>query len=282
MLKNIIISFSDDLWKMEQTKRFYKKIEENFEKVQSLTEGLQRENPEWDSLILTDQPETFKEAQKRNIACLPVVLHTECMDSFEGAKYLLGGIGDVDPEYLNRIYLRFHKLPWTILETERTVVREMTVEDVDGLYEIYREPSITRYTENLFEDPEMEREYTRVYINQVYRLYEFGVWIIEDKQNPGTIIGRAGLTMREGYSEPELGYVIGVSYQRNGYGREVCQAILEYGFEQFEFPRIHAITHPDNIASHKLCEKLGFHFVKKIEMNGEQMDLMDVTVDSMR
>ena len=36
---------------------------------------------------------------------------------------------------------------------------------------------------------------------------------------------------REGFAEPELGFIIGVGWQRRGYGEEVCRAIMKYGLQ---------------------------------------------------
>lgn len=223
-------------------------------------------------LFVTDLPYMYVKAHRKKVAALPIALSQDKMDSFGGAKYLLGGLEGIDFFYLNRIYQRHHNIPWHILETQRTLVREMTVKDVDGLYEIYKEPSITKYTDNLFQDKEEEKAYTKEYIETVYYFLEFGVWIVQDKQNPGVIIGRAGLSMREGFEEPELGYIIAVPYQKKGYATEVCGAIIRYAKEQLGLKGLRIVMSEDNIASHRLCAKLGFTFAGRIEVNGKEME----------
>ena len=145
------------------------------------------------------------------------------------------------------------------------------MDDVEALYQIYQEPSITAYTEGLFEDICEERAYVENYIDKVYKLYEFGVWIIEDKLRAGQIIGRAGFSMREEFKDPELGYIIAVPYQRQGYGREVCEAILKYGYKQLAFTKVRVLMDEENIASRCLCEKLGFSFDGKITLNQKEL-----------
>lgn len=237
------------------------------EKACNLCEAYDRET----SLVLTDITFVYEKAVGRNIAVLPIALTEQCYDAFPGSDYLLAGLNGIDMFYLNRIYERAHHIPWHILDTERTRVREMTVEDVDALYEIYSDPAITKYTDKLYDDPEEERAYTREYIRTVYRFTEFGVWMIEDKNIPGKVIGRAGLSLREGFDTPELGYVISADYQNKGYATEVCQAIIRYAREQFDFERLRIIMTDGNEASYRLCKRLGFIFDMVVCIDGKNM-----------
>lgn len=244
-------------------------------------------------LIVTDSTEIFEKAKTEKTACLPVVVSGHAlaigqsdddrekyqallsdhikMDMFWGADYLITDLDGIDLEYLVRIYQRHHNIPWRILETERTLVREMCVDDLDGLYEIYAKESITRYMEGLYENKEAEKAYIEDYVRHVYKLYEFGMWIVEDKLNLGTIIGRAGLSMREDFEEPELGYVIREEYQGRGYAKEVCKAILEYGYDRFDFQNVRVLMEPENQPSVKLCESLGGKFDREVLLEGKKM-----------
>ena len=48
--------------------------------------------------------------------------------------------------------------------------------------------------------------------------------------------------MREGFDEPELGFIIAREAQRKGYCMEACGAILEYGFRELGFERVQALA----------------------------------------
>ena len=140
---------------------------------------------------------------------------------------------------------------------QRMLVRESTPGDVEEFYRIYSSPSITYYMEDLFPDREQEMEYMKAYIEQVYGFYGFGLWTVI-KKDTGQIIGRAGLNVREGYEIPELGFIIDVEHQRQGYGYEVCCNILDYTREKLEFDQVQAFVDKENQASIRLLEKLGF------------------------
>ena len=165
---------------------------------------------------------------------------------------------------------RLAGLPWKIIETDRCLIRETTVEDVDAFWEIYREPSITRYTDHLYPEIEQEKNYVREYIEKVYTYYEYGVWTIVEKSS-GLVIGRAGFSARPGYEDPELGFVIGVPWQGKGYAYEVCSAILDYGWEQLGFEEVQALVDPGNQTSLSLCKKLGF----EMESTADKPEIVD-------
>ena len=77
------------------------------------------------------------------------------------------------------------------------------------------------------------------------------------ERKSGRCVGRAGFFMREGFDEPELGFIIAREAQRKGYCMEACGAILEYGFRELGFERVQALAAERNGASLAVCRKLG-------------------------
>jgi len=84
------------------------------------------------------------------------------------------------------VYERHFNIPWTILETERCIVRELELSDLDDLFSMYAEPGMTDYMEGLYEYEE-ELEYQKAYIENMYRFYGYGMWLPFLKKN-GTLI----------------------------------------------------------------------------------------------
>ena len=176
---------------------------------------------------------------------------------FSGLKYAIEEPGELDAEYFENTYRRLAGLPWDILETDRCILRETTEEDVEAFCEIYADPEVTRYTGAPFSSVEQEKQYVKEYIEKVYAFYNFGVWTVVRK-NTDTVIGRAGLSYRAGFEQPELGFMIGRPWQGRGLAWEVCRAILCWGREQFGPIEVNAMVCPENNASLRLCKKLGF------------------------
>lgn len=237
-------------------------------------------------LILTDSPELARICRRLDMAVAAVLSGAPELAAagdvdvcgagdFPGVPYAVTDTEDLDENYLERIWRRYRGIPWEICRTDRCIVRETVPEDVESFYEIYRDKEITRYMENLFEDREKERQYIRDYIEKVYGFYGFGMWTVCLRET-GEVIGRAGLSMREGFEEPELGYVIGKKWQRQGIAEEVCREILAYGREELGFERVRALMHPKNAASKRLCHKLGFQYAEEIELAGIRYDSYEI------
>lgn len=163
-----------------------------------------------------------------------------------------------DYKFLWQVWLRSHGLPWHICETKRLCLREAVEEDLDFFYEMMGDPEAAQFLDSLDQDREKEREKLAAYQKQMYGFYGFGIWTVLEKST-GRTIGRAGLQMREGFREPELGFGIGVGFREMGYGEEACRAVLDYAAGELELPCVRAVVDEKNVSSRRLCEKLGFY-----------------------
>ena len=206
-------------------------------------------------LLLTDDVKLLRAWENCAVRGALLLHEDNRQEDFTGIRYALEQVDELDREELDRIYRRLHGLPWRILETERCAVREITVGDVDRMYEIYAEPSITEYMDDLYADREKEKDYTLEYIRNMYGFYGYGMWVVEEKHS-GRVIGRAGIEPCG--EEAELGYVIARPWQRLGIAGEVCRAILKYGFEELGMDQISARVQSANQPSKRLLQKLGF------------------------
>lgn len=222
-----------------------------------------------DCLWMTDVSELNNVLWEENHPVLAFLHEKNCNQDFSNVIYACEKPWELDAVYMDRVYRRYQRIPWDILETDRCLVRETTPEDAEDFYKIYSVPSITRYTEGLFPQIEQEKQYINDYIDKIYSFYDFGVWTIL-KKDTEEIIGRAGFSYREGFEEPEIGYVIGEPWQRQGYAEEVCRAILEYGRQELEFTRVQAFIRPENKASLALCHKLGMKPAREVIIAGQR------------
>ena len=251
-----------------------------------------------DCLMIADCEETVQQAKQCNCAVLGYEppqqedVNTMPVREYEGGKVsrdsmqslpirriqsplemVVEGFEEIDFYFLERIYQRFHHLPWTVMETERCYLREITLDDIDRLYELYAPGEITKYMDGLHENREEEVAYTKAYIDHMYRFFGYGLWLVVENAT-GEIIGRAGLEHRETQDEwwLEMGYMIAVDYQKQGYATEVCEGILQYAREALEFEEISCMIHRENATSIHLAEKLGFHWEKRVLLQGKQIE----------
>ena len=183
-------------------------------------------------------------------------------ESFQGAAYLVERPQDIDRDSYQKIYERAAGLPWTIAETARCLIREMTVDDVESLYPLYEDEQARRFLKPLCPDHDKEREIVKAYIDKVYGLFGYGMWVVIRKSD-GALIGRVGFeTGRK--KEAPLGYLFRKDCRRQGYAFEVCDAVMRFAREELGFtgedaaPLLTAYVEEENTASRRLLSRLGF------------------------
>lgn len=152
----------------------------------------------------------------------------------------------------------FGDLP--ILETERTILRKITREDENDMFEYCSDEEVAKYT-TWYEHKEIED--TRVFIHMVldqYHHQQVAPWGIEDKLS-GKLIGTCGFVYwNTNHSRAELGYALSRTYWGKGYMSEVVKKMIEFGFTKMELVRIEARCHLENIGSWRVMEKAGMQF----------------------
>ncbi|MEE3495201.1 MAG: GNAT family N-acetyltransferase, partial [Butyrivibrio sp.] len=186
-------------------------------------------------------------------------------EEFPGVKYIFSDIDEVDIDSFIKAYQRYAKEPWDVLTTDRLLVRETTLDDVDEFYKLYKDPEMTRYMEGLFENPEDEKRYQKDYIEKVYGLMGFGIWTLV-RRSDGRVIGRVGYSVRNGFDDIELGFLIGKEFQRQGYAFEACNAVLDYGRDILLFDKVQTLVKAENEISINLCKKLGFEYLDTVSV----------------
>lgn len=134
------------------------------------------------------------------------------------------------------------------------------MDDLDDLSAIFSNPRVMKYL-GLHCQP-ISREETREILESIIKLWQdrgYGRMAVISKEN-NKLIGVAGLRYFEG--EAELFYLLDEPYWGKGLATEIAKAVLKYGFETYNFPRIIAVTRPANAASLSVLNKLGMSFEK--------------------
>ena len=167
-----------------------------------------------------------------------------------GTHYAVESLAELDIEYLERVRRRYNHIPWDIGETDRCLIRELSLADLPALYELYDKPGMTDFVEPLY-DYETELEYQKAYIENMYDFYEYGMWLVFSKET-GKLIGRAGL------EHNEMGYMIAPEFQNLGYATEVCRFIVDYARKNTDFEELYCRIDEKNVASVRLAKRLGF------------------------
>ena len=148
------------------------------------------------------------------------------------------------------------------IETKRLILRAFCAEDLEPLAAIWADDDVVRYIggQKLSREDTWRRSLAAC---GQWPYVGFGYWIA-DLKSDGSVAGQLGFAdfkremepSLEG--EPELGYVFGSSVHGQGIGFEACSAVLDWAEENLGVPSYPAIISPENTASIRLAEKLGF------------------------
>lgn len=139
------------------------------------------------------------------------------------------------------------------LETERLILRPLSIHDAQDLFEMNADENTTQF---LFE-PHTKLEQTEKMLAKYYLkepIGKFGVELKETKKMIGTIEFR----IKDFINSGELGYSMNSAYWGKGYMSEGCHAILELAFTKLDLASVYAQCDLENTASSKLLERLGF------------------------
>ena len=210
------------------------------------------------TLYVTDSGELLRELIQKGLAVAGYLHGDNPSEDFHGATYLLSEPQYVDADSYIKIWQRLTGRPWNILETQRLLIREMTVDDLDANYSLYADADAQRFLEPPLPDRVQEKERLEAYIGKIYGLYGYGNWAVIEKAS-GKLIGRAGFEpYQKGQRGLYLGYLVGAEHRGKGFAFETCSALVRYAGESLGFSCVLALTDPGNAASIALLQKLGF------------------------
>lgn len=145
------------------------------------------------------------------------------------------------------------------LETDRLILRQMTLEDVPALFKIWSDPEVTKYINiTAFKEESQAREMIEL-LNRLAEEKKAIRWAITLKEDQ-KVIGSGGFNtwLKEEAFRGEIGYDLDRGYWGRGIMTEVLRALISFGFGPMKLNRIEAMVEPENIASIKLLKKNGF------------------------
>ncbi len=93
----------------------------------------------------------------------------------------------------------------------------------------------------------------------------FGYWMFTDRET-GAPIARGGLSRAHvgGRDEVEVGWAVMPDRWGRGYATELGAAAIDVAFTTLAVPDVVAYTLPDNLASRRVMEKLGFSYEREV------------------
>jgi len=144
------------------------------------------------------------------------------------------------------------------LETERLDLIEIQEAHLQSYYNIMSRDDVTKYygMESLKSLDEAKQILES--LRNSFESKRGMRWGILHKET-GDFIGTVGLNnLKVEGKKAEVGYELHPSYWSRGLTSEAVMAVLRYSFDDLDLYRIGAVTYPQNTASTRLLEKLGF------------------------
>lgn len=148
--------------------------------------------------------------------------------------------------------------PFPILETDRSILRQVTPEDASSLLTYLSNKEVTMHM-GLEPFQSIDDALDEISWYQSILEKKTGIrWGITLKDQE-EVIGSCGfLNLTSQHHRSEIGIELSKDHWGKGIASEAFEAVIRYGFEQMDLQRIEALIEPPNIPSQKLTEKQGF------------------------
>jgi RimJ/RimL family protein N-acetyltransferase len=161
----------------------------------------------------------------------------------------------------------------SILETERLILRKLTIDDAAFMLDLLNQPSFIQFIgDRGVRTLDDARECILTRYIAAYERLGFGVYLtlLKEGQVP---IGICGLIKRDTLEDVDIGYAFLPQYWSKGYAVESASAVLAYARNTLGLKRLLGITTPDNISSIRVLEKIGLKFEKLVRLSEDDVEL---------
>jgi RimJ/RimL family protein N-acetyltransferase len=160
-----------------------------------------------------------------------------------------------------------------VTETDRLVLRRVTVADAPFILELLNDPDWLRFIgDKGVRTPEDARGYIETGPLASYARHGFGLYAVALRTDP-TPIGLCGLVKRDVLPDVDIGYALLPQFRGSGYAHEAAAAVLRLARDEVGLPRIAAITNTDNARSIRVLDKLGLAFERMVRLSPDAPEI---------
>ena len=150
------------------------------------------------------------------------------------------------------------------LETDRLILRELTIDDAAVIFPHFANEEIVQY----------ESSKPAARIEDVYDIIGWGKYLIDKREGTlwgifrkedSAFLGQVNFVTQPDHNftgtvhRAEIGYDLTPDYWGHGYMSEAIRSVIEYIFSSTKINRIEAIVHTNNNRSLNILTRLGFH-----------------------
>lgn len=151
-----------------------------------------------------------------------------------------------------------------ILETQRLLLRNFVMADLDNLFSFYSDPEVVKYIPDAPRSYEETKDEMEWFMNGHPKFPQLGLWATIFKETD-QFIGRCGLlpwTIDE-RNEVEVAFALSKDYWGRGLATEAARGIVQYAFGTLKLSRLICLIDEANHASIKVATKIGMTLEKE-------------------
>ncbi len=167
-----------------------------------------------------------------------------------------------------------------LIETNRLILRNLELSDVQGIFELDSDPDVHKYLGNNPIKTLKEAEGIVTYIRNQYTQHGIGRWAVIDKLT-NEFIGWSGLKYETQVKKDEpyfdIGYRLKKKFWGKGIATESAKLALAYGFEELKLKEISGAADVQNIASNKILQKIGLKYANRFNYDNEPHNWYTIT-----
>lgn len=207
-------------------------------------------------LIAAAEAQAFRHFHTRRMEMTVIVHRHELIEWYERRGYRRTDETRPFPATDARFGLpKRDDLAFTVLEkpldrivTDRLVLRPAGPDDLDALHAVFTRPKAMTWWSS---PPHETLDQTRAWLDSMIAHQHSGLDFLIERD--GQVIGKAGF-----FAAPDIGYILHPDHWGRGLAREATVAVLDRLFALTDHEEATADVDPDNAASIRLLESLGF------------------------
>ena len=148
------------------------------------------------------------------------------------------------------------------LETKNLIINTPQAEDFDDLYALQTDAEVMKYIgRGVRTQSKIMNGLQKAIAHQ--KKHGFSLGCVFTKEN-GLFVGRAGLiylAYDDTQPEIEVGYALVKTAWGKGYGVELAQALIDWGFQYLSLDNLVGVINPNNEYSRRVLERVGMNYV---------------------
>lgn len=147
-----------------------------------------------------------------------------------------------------------------ILSTTRLTLRTWNLNDVPRAHSIWGDPEVMKYVDG--GKPLSAEDIKRAIEAGIRHQTAFGFqhWAVIDNQSQN-LVGSCGFNKSEGLNQIEMVFHFSKPSWGRGFATEAAKGCIDFALAKIHPNKIIAGCHPENKASMRVLEKVGFQFV---------------------